>query len=120
MKRLTTFEDIFNQLLKDYRGFTVEVETRQDGVRISCFQTTIDNIVIKPLDKQYHKKWHTRGQKVGLITIKERFNNNNLNIPFILGFNTMNAVFLTNGVTIKTLNLEFTIKKLSKQRKQLA
>ncbi len=120
MKRLTTFEDIFNQLLKDYRGFTVEVETRQDGVRISRFQTNIDNIVIKPLTKQCYKKWPTRGQKVGLIVIKEVFTNNNLNIPFLLGYNTMNAVFLKNGVTIKTLNLEFAIKKVSKQRKQLA
>lgn len=119
MKRLTTFEDIFNLLLKDYRGFNVEVEIKQDGVQISCFRTTIDNIVIKPLEKRHQKKWVNKGRQVGLMVIKESYNNN-LNIPFILGFNTMDAVFLKNGVTISTLNLEFVIKKKSKQKKKLA
>jgi hypothetical protein len=120
MIRLNTFEDIFNKLMIEYRGKKVEINTRQDGVNIASFITTIDNIQIQPLNKTQKDN----RKKVGLIKIQNRKKTQkktSINIPFILGFNTMNAVFLKNGVTIKTMNMEFIIKKIpSKWNKQLA
>lgn len=120
MERLTTFEDIFNKLLEEYRGVEVEVVTKQDGLIISCFTTTLNNILIKPLNKKQSKKWSQQGEKIGLLVIEAKKNKNTFNIPFILGYNTMNAVFLSNGATIQTLELEFVIKKISGRIKQLA
>lgn len=120
MKKLTTFEDIFNKLVEDYQGETVEVKTRQDGVNIASFRTRINNIVIKPLNKRQSRKWSKSGAKIGLIIVQEKRNRTRFNIPFILGFNTMKAVFLKSGVTIKTLNMEFIIKKEKARKKQLA
>lgn len=120
MKRLTTFEDVFNKLTDDYMGQKVEVETRQDNLNITNFTTTIDDIIIKPLNKMQGKKWNKEGKKVGLIVFKEKSRKVSFNIPFILGFNTMNAVFLKNGVIIKSLNMEFIIKMNNRREKRLA
>lgn len=120
MKRLTTFEDVFNILTDDYMGLKVEVETRQDNLNITNFTTTIDDIIIKPLNKMQSKKWNKEGKKIGLIVFKEKSRKVSFNIPFILGFNTMNAVFLKNGVIIKSLNMEFIIKKNNRREKRLA
>lgn len=120
MKRLTTFEDVFNKLTDDYMGLKVEVETKQDNLNITNFTTTIDDIIIKPLNKMQSKKWNKEGKKIGLIVFKEKSRKVSFNIPFILGFNTINAVFLKNGVIIKSLNMEFIIKKNNRREKRLA
>lgn len=120
MVELSTFEEIFNKIYQDYQGEKVNVITKQDGVNIANFQTCIDKIDIKPLSKRQSKKWNQKGKKVGLIIIKEKYSKNNLNIPFLLGFDTMKAIFLKNGVTISTLNMEFVIKKIKTRRKKLA
>ena len=117
MKKLSTFEDIFNKLLQDYQGRTVEVETRQNGVRLSSFITTIDEIKIKALDKKNCKKWSVDNKHIGLLLIEEGFKNSKFSIPFILGFNTMQAIFLENGATISSLNLEYIIKKRDRKQK---
>ena len=120
MIQLSTFEEIFNKLYEDYIGEKVSVITKQDGVNISSFQTSIDNIDIKPLNKKQSKKWTKKGEKIGLIVIQEKYSKNKFNIPFLLGFNTMKAAFLKNGVIINSLDMEFIIKKTSSKKKLLA
>lgn len=120
MLQLSTFEEIFNKLHEDYQGQRVKVITKQDGIRISSFQTTIHRIEIKPLNKIQSQKWAAGGKKVGLIIIKEKYNNNSFNIPFLLGFDTMAATFLNDGVIINSLNMEFIIKKIKSRKKLLA
>lgn len=120
MKELSTFEEIFNKLYEDYQGENVNVITKQDGIDITNFQTIINNIDIKPLNKRQSKKWNQQGEKVGLIVIQEKYSKNKFNIPFLLGFNTMKATFLKNGVIINSLNMEFIIKKTKKSKKLLA
>ncbi|NLJ84598.1 MAG: hypothetical protein GX336_06790 [Halanaerobiaceae bacterium] len=120
MLQLSTFEEIFNKLHEDYRGQMVKITTKQDGIRISSFQTTIHEIEIKPLNKKESKKWAAKEKKVGLIIIKESHRNNCVNIPFLLGFNTMAATFLKDAVIINSLNMEFVIKKIKSNSKLLA
>lgn len=120
MVQLSTFEEIFNKLYEDYKGEKVNVISKQDGVKIASFQTCIDRIDIKPLNKRQSKKWNKNGEKIGLIIIKEKCSNNNFNIPFLLGFNTMRATFLKNGVIINSLKMEFVIKKPKFKNKLLA
>lgn len=52
MLQLSTFEEIFNKLYEDYQGQKVKITTKQDGIRISSFETTIHDIEIKPLNKK--------------------------------------------------------------------
>jgi hypothetical protein len=122
MKKLTTFEDIFNKLIEDYSGHTVQISSKQDGLNITDTKTKIRKVKIKPLNKKRSRKWNKNGKKVGLLIIKGKnfFKTTTINIPFLLGFNTMKAVFLKNGVTIKTYNMEFTIKKVSNEKKHTA
>ena len=120
MKRLSTFEDIFNKLLQDYRGVETVVEIRQDQIKITNFITTIDRISIKPLSKKQSQKWTKGCEKIGLMIIQQRNQKNTVHIPFILGFNTMNAVFMKKGVIIKTLNMEFIFKRDSAVGQKLA
>lgn len=121
MKTLTTFEDIFNRLIKEYGGKKVLITTGQQGLNLANFQASIDKIIIKPLNKKQSQKWTNSKQKVGLIILQEKRNNNYtsvLKIPFILGFYTMKAVFSKKGVTIKTMDLDFNIKKYALSRKK--
>lgn len=120
MLQLSTFEEIFNKLYDEYKDQKVKVTTKQEGIKISSFQTTIHKIEIKPLNKKQSKKWTNKENKVGLIIIKEKYSHNNFNIPFLLGFNTMDATFLSDGVIINSLNMEFVIKKTKAKRKLLA
>ena len=114
MCQLYTFEDIFNKLCEDYQGKKVQVLTKQDGVKIASFQIFVDRIDIKPLNKTQSKKWNKRGEKVGLIRVKNK-TRNAINIPFLLGFNTMKATFLKNGAVINSMNMEFIIKKVNRK-----
>ena len=111
MTKLSTFEDVFNKLLEDYQGNEVEVINKHDDITIAKFLTSIDKVSIKPLSKRQSKKWNKKGQKVGLIIITAKGSKNSFNIPFILGFDTMKATFLKDGVRIQSLNMEFLIKK---------
>ena len=54
-------------------------------------------------------------KKVGLIIIKEKYNNNCVNIPFLLGFNTMRT-FLNDGVIINSLNMDLSLKNKIKEK----
>ncbi len=116
MKKLKNFEDIFNKLIEEYKGTKVEITAKQDGVIISTYNTIIKDIRIKPLNKIKSKKWDKSEHKIGLIIIKEK-KFNKTNIPFMLDFNTMEAIFLKKGVSIKTFNLEFNIVKISSRQK---
>lgn len=115
MQRLTTFEDIFNKLVKDFEGHAVQVESKQNGITITSLSTIIDSIYIQPVKKSLKKT-----KKMGVLVIQEKSKKNRIKIPFILGFHTMEAVFLKKGVIIKSLNREFTIKKQSSWQKRLA
>ena len=114
LNQLYTFEDIFNRLCEEYQGEKVQVVTKQDGVKIACFKIFIDRIDIKPLNKTQSKKWSKNGEKIGLIRVKNK-SRNTIIIPFLLGFNTMKAVFLKNGAVINTMNMEFILKKTGKK-----
>lgn len=114
MITLNTFEDVFNKLVDLYQGKYVDLISKQDNITISNFSLKIDNIKIKPLSKRKSKKWNDRGQKVGLIVISSKNSRNSFNIPFILGFNTMKATFIKDGVRIISLNMEFLIKESNK------
>ena len=83
MLQLSTFEDIFNKLHEDYQDQRVQVITKQDGIRISSFQTTIHRIEIKPLNKK-KVKMDRSGKKIGLIILKEKYSNNSFSIPLSL------------------------------------
>ncbi|MFW6266283.1 MAG: hypothetical protein ACOC21_01830 [Halanaerobiales bacterium] len=122
MKKLSNFEDIFNKIIKEFQGKEVEISSRQDGVNITTMTSTIVSVRIKPLSKRKSKKWNKKGQKVGLIIIsgRKKWRKTKINIPFLLGYNTMEAVFLKKGATIKTFDMEFTIKKKAAQKRQLA
>ena len=116
--QLSTFEDIYNKLIKDYCGKSVEINTKQNGLTITTFETHIDKIIIRPFNKKSSKKW-SDNKKVGLIIIQKRKKNklsSTIKIPFILGFDTMTTTFLKQGVNIKTLDMEFNIKKLSDKK----
>ena len=63
MLQLSTFEDIFNKLHEDYQDQRVQVITKQDGIRISSFQTTIHRIEIKPLNKKKVKNGQIREKR---------------------------------------------------------
>lgn len=115
MDKLSTFEDIFNKLFLEYKGIKVEVRVKQDGIEIASFITNIDNIIIKPLNKKYRKS-----KKIGLIVIQEEKEKTRFNIPFILDFNTMYALFLKNAVHIKSMNMEFIIKRKAAQKEKTA
>ncbi|QTL99509.1 hypothetical protein GM661_16905 [Iocasia frigidifontis] len=116
MDKLSTFEDIFNKLFFEYKGIRVGVRVKQDGIEIANFITHIDNIVIKPLNKKYSKG----NKRIGLIVIQEKKGENCFNIPFILDFNTMYALFCKNGVNIKSMNMEFVIKRKTAQSEKSA
>lgn len=121
MRKITTFEDVFNRLIKSFQGKMIEIKTKQSGINISHFSTHIDNIVIKPTAKKTDNK--STNKKTGVISLQKKKGNHYttvLNIPFILGFNTMQAYFTDNGALIKTLDLEFKIKKLSKKQRHPA
>ncbi|MGM0409863.1 MAG: hypothetical protein ACQEQF_03790 [Bacillota bacterium] len=113
MKKLSTFEDIFNKLIKDYINQEVEIESKQNGLKITKLKTKIKKIEIIPLNKRKSKKWCKSNKKVGLIKITGRklIKSTVINIPFLLGFNTMEAHFTQKGVHIKTYNMEFVIRK---------
>lgn len=119
MINLSTFEDIFNKLVELYQGKYVDVVSKQDNITISNFSLKIDNIKIKPLSKRKSKKWNEKGQKVGLIVISAKNLKNSFNIPFILGFDTMKATFIKDGVRIKSLDIEFLIKKSKNNNRKL-
>lgn len=118
MKKMTTFEDIFNRLASEYIGNQVEIITNQDGVEISNIRTKIRDIEIIPLNKRKNKKWCKSGKKVGLIKIRGNrgIKSSKINIPFLLGFNTMEAYFIKDRVNIKTYNMEFIIRKKGRKR----
>ncbi|ACL70946.1 hypothetical protein [Halothermothrix orenii] len=117
MKRLTTFEDIFNKLIKEYKGKRVEIQTSQNGVPIASLTTRIEDIVIKPVNRKKIKKWNSDGRKIGLMVIQEKNKQNRISIPFKLGYNTMEAIFLKNGVTIKSLDMKFIIKRYGRKKR---
>ncbi len=123
MQKLTTFEDIFNKLIDDYLKDTVKIENKKNGLIITSLITNIDKIYIKPLPDNKEKKWTKDNKKTGSIVIASKNNNKYhtiVNIPFLLGLNTMNAIFMKEGANIKTFAMEFSIKKLSSNQKQLA
>lgn len=110
MTTLSTFEDIFNKLIVEYQNQQVTVLTKQNGIPIANFQTTIENIIIQPLEE------NSSGNKIGLMVVNEKNNKNNFNIPFTLGFNTMEGIFIKDGAIIKTLDIEIIIRKRSKKK----
>lgn len=116
MKKLSTFEDIFNKLYREYKDKDVEVKTMHNELIIANFVTTINDITIIPIEKNINRD--PQQNHMGLIKI-ENISHNNFSIPFVLGFNTMEALFFKNGVTIKSNNIKFIIKKINTQR-QLA
>ncbi len=123
MIELTTFEDIFNKLINDYLGTTVEIRNKNKGLNITTLITAIDRIYIKPLKNSTNNYWRKNNKKTGVIVIAQKNDDQYqafVNIPFLLGINTMQAVFFKSGVIIKTFDMEFSIKKLVAKQKRLA
>ncbi|MFW6238359.1 MAG: hypothetical protein ACOC5A_03910 [Halanaerobiales bacterium] len=117
MEKITTFEDVFNKIIDSFKGQRVEIHTRQEGISLARLSTRVDRITINPAEDFSEKK------KIGLISLQRKVNNHfetAVNIPFILGFDTMQAYFTNQGSLIKTLNLEFKIRKTAERKKRLA
>lgn len=115
MVEYRTFEEIFNKLIKNFQGEQVEVNLSQQGINLANFMFKIEEIKIKPLpDRKQKRKWSPDDNKIGVIIIRENKNSQkNVKIPFLLGYNTMQAVFSNKGVTINSLNINYIIKKCS-------
>lgn len=117
MEKITTFEDVFNRMIETFKGTQVEVLTRREGISLSRLSTRVDRVTINPVECT------ANGKKIGVISIQKKINNHfetAANIPFILGFDTMQAYFTEKGSLIKTLDLEFKIRNTAEKKRRLA
>ena len=110
MTKLTTFENVFNELINNFLGKKVVIFVKQQGLELASYALKIHKIKIEPHNNSYQNNG-TNNKQLGLIVIQEKSNHNQIKIPFLLGFNTMQAVFDTKGASIKTLNFTFCIKE---------
>lgn len=125
MTSMTNFEDIFNKLITRFKGLTINVSLKQNGLRMASFSFSPDSIKIKPLNKRndnfgkqtVHNDKLTKNKKIGLIIFYEKQQEKlqkKLQIPFILGFNTMEATFSSKGATINSLGINIIIQNTKK------
>lgn len=114
MNNPKTFEEVFERLYQLYQGRWIQVQIKKAGLSLSKFHILVHKLQIRPLENQQLRKnlGLNRREKLGSIVI---FGSNVaggkdlacLNIPFKLGFNTVDARFTKNQVTIKTCDFEF-------------
>lgn len=113
MRKLTTFEDVFNKIYQEYVGSWVEIEVRKDNVRLSCFATPITGCQIRQIKGRMFSR-----TREGVIILKGRMGSREtelVQIPFELGINTMTAYFIKSGAAISSMGLDFKIRKLEQK-----
>ena len=125
MNKLKTFDEVFEQLYHLYQERWVQVQTKRAGLILSNFQMLIKKLQIRPVNNQKLKKNLSLNpqEKFGLIVIlgstipggKVRAC---LNIPFKLGFDTVDARLTNNHASIQTCGFEFNISKLTAYKNQ--
>ncbi|MCK4260894.1 MAG: hypothetical protein KAX49_18090 [Halanaerobiales bacterium] len=115
-----TFDEIFEQLHHLFQGEWIEIEVKKDGLLISKFNAHVKDLKIRPLhNKSLSRNLGIEGKnKIGIMVIIGSHTHNGkvtdcLNIPFKLGFDTMDAHFIHQNVLIETLGYEFTLHKLN-------
>lgn len=120
-----TFDDIFDQLHHLYKSHWIEVQVKKDGLLLSHFSIHVKDIEIRPLDDQkLRRRFDVKGKnRLGTIVILGSHTlkgvaHESLNIPFKLGFDTMDAHFVKSNVSIESCGLEFLIRKLSSREVQ--
>lgn len=120
MKTTRTFDEIFEQLHHLYKNKWIEVQVKKDGLLLSHFSIHVKAVEIRPLDDQkLRRRLGLKGKdQLGTIVIygSHTFKGvaqESLNIPFKLGFDTMDAHFVQSNVSIESCGLEFLIRKLS-------
>ncbi|MEC9488452.1 MAG: hypothetical protein UMV23_03095 [Halanaerobium sp.] len=110
MRKLSTFEDVFNRIHQEYLGQWVEIEVRINKVKLSHLAARLTRCQIKQL-----KEGILSGSKKGVIILKGRIGRREVElvqIPFELGINTMTAYFIKSGAAISSLGFDFKIRKL--------
>ena len=128
MTTLTTFEDVFNRLITEYKDLRIEISIKQNGLHLATFYFKLYDIKIKPLNKKQrktinfnqkkYKKTNPNKNKIGLIILygnQKQQSKAKVKIPFALGFNTMKASFSQKGATINSLGLDIIIKSIGTQ-----
>ncbi|AZR74625.1 hypothetical protein BBF96_15330 [Anoxybacter fermentans] len=120
MKITKTFDEIFDQLHHLYKGKWIQIQVKKDGLILSNFSVQVKDLQIRPLEDKglCRRLGLKRKEKLGSIVIKGSHTENGqvvdcLNIPFKLGFDTMDAHFLRKNVSIETCGFEFILRKLS-------
>lgn len=123
LQKLTTFENIFNQLIVNFKEKKIMSQLQQKGINFSNFTLKADKIEIKPLsDDNLVSYWQNRfshkysNAKIGQIIVSENSAtavNKNITIPFILGFNTMEAYFQKTSVLISSLGFNYFLQQVS-------
>lgn len=123
MNNLETFDEVFEQLYHLYQGRWIQVQTKRAGLTLSDFPMLVQKLQIRPLNsQQLRKKLSLNPQeKFGLIVIQGSTIPGGkittcLNIPFKLGFNTVDARVTSNFVLIKTCGFEFSLSKLTAKK----
>lgn len=120
MKITKTFDEIFDQLHHLYKNKWIEVQVKKDGLLLSHFSVHVKGIEIRPLeDQKLRRRLGLKSKdKLGAIVIlgshsQQGTAQESLNIPFKLGFDTMDAHFMQSNVSIESCELEFVLRKLS-------
>ena len=125
MEKLKTFDEVFEQLYHLYRGRWVQVQAKRAGLTLSTFQMLVKKLQIRPINDQKLQKTLSLNpqEKFGLIvilgsTIPGGKVKACLNIPFKLGFDTVDARLPDNHLSIKTCGFEFNLSKLNAYKNQ--
>lgn len=115
-----TFDEIFEQLYHLYKEKWIQIEVKKANLVISNFRVYVKDLQIHPLDdKKFLKQMGLKKrEKLGSMVIIGSSSHkgkvfNCLNIPFKLGFNTMDAHFVKNNVSIESCGFKFTFHKLA-------
>lgn len=123
MRRSKTFDEVFDQLYDLYKGKWIQVQVKKEGLLLSDFAIHVEDLEIRPLENQrlLKKMGLSRKDKLGAMVFKGNHKPGekaveSLNIPFKLGFDTVDAYFIKNNVAITSCGFEFKIKGISRMR----
>ncbi len=118
-----TFDEVFDQLYYSFKGKWIQIQIKKEGLILSDFTVCVTDLEIRPLeDRTLLKKMGlSRKDKLGSMVIKGTNTPGGkvidcLNIPFKLGFDTVNARFTKANVSIGTCGFEFKIKQVSRAK----
>ncbi len=121
-----TFDEIFDHLYNLYQGEWIQIQVKKDGLLISKFNAHVKDLKIRPLNnKHLQQSLGIKGKdKIGSMVIRGSHTlkgniEDCLNIPFKLGYNTMDAHFVTQNASIETCGFEFVFRKLTSKEIKL-